>query len=274
MSIRNHLRRSIAITNEHGSWVFLLSPLIIGLFAGDSWTTPAIYLAVAALSAFLIRQPITIAVKAYSGRRPKRDLPAARFWIVVYGVMGLLMLLGLIVRGYGFLLYLALPGIPVFAWHLYLVSKRSERRQMGIEIVASGVLALAASAGYWIGTGYPESTGWLLWGLTWLQSAASIVYAFLRLEQRGWAEMPDLRTRLIRGSRALAYTSFNLTLVVVLALAKILSPWLFAAYLVQWLEAFWGTFRPAIGVKPTSIGFRQLAVSVLFTLLFVLTWAA
>jgi len=266
------MRRSIAITNEHGSWVFLLSPLIIGLFAGESWTTPAIYLTVAALSAFLIRQPITIAVKAYSGRRPKRDIPAARFWILIYGSLGVLMLLGLILRDYGFLLYLALPGIPVFAWHLYLVSKRSERRQMGVEIVASGVLALAAPAGYWIGTGYPESTGWLLWGLTWLQSAASIVYAFLRLEQRGWADTPTMKMQLATGSRALVYTSFNLTLVVILALVKILPPWLFAAYLVQWLAALWGTFRPAIGVKPTSIGFRQLAVSVLFTLLFVLTW--
>jgi len=69
MRIRQHFRRSIAITNEHGSWVFLLSPLIIGLFAGQSWTIHAIYLTIAALSAFLIRQPITIAVKAYSGRR-------------------------------------------------------------------------------------------------------------------------------------------------------------------------------------------------------------
>ncbi len=265
-------RRSIAITNEHGSWVFLLSPLLIGLFAGKSWSMPTLYLIVAALCAFLVRHPITIAVKAYSGRRSKRDLPAARFWIIIYGALGLLMFLGLVLRGFGFLIYLALPGIPVFAWHLYLVSKRSERRQMGIEIIASGVLALAAPAGYWIGVGSIDSIGWLLWGLTWLQSAASIVYAFLRLEQRGWDEIPDLKVRFQRGARALLYTSFNLTSVVVLTFARFLSPWLFLPYLLQWLETLWGISNPAVGVKPTTIGFRQLAVSIVFTALFILTW--
>jgi len=216
--MKKYFRRSIAITNEHGSWVFLLSPLFIGLFAGKSWSIPTIYLFVAVLCAFLIRQPIAIAVKAYSGRRPKRDLPAARFWIAIYGTLASISLLGLILQGYGFLLYLALPGIPVFAWHLYLVSKRAERRQMGIEIIASGVLALSAPAGYWIGVGSPDFTGWLLWGLTWLQSAASIVYAFLRLEQRVWNEIPDLKTRFRGGRRALLYTSFNLTSVGILSI--------------------------------------------------------
>jgi hypothetical protein len=47
---------------------------------------------------------------------------------------------------------------------------------------------------------------------------------------------------------------------------------LFLAFLLQWAEAVWGTFQPAIGIKPTRIGLRQLTVSSLFTLLFILTW--
>ncbi|MBK5108482.1 MAG: hypothetical protein JJE12_10125, partial [Anaerolineales bacterium] len=31
--------RHVALPSDHGSWVFLLSPLLIGLFAGDSWST-------------------------------------------------------------------------------------------------------------------------------------------------------------------------------------------------------------------------------------------
>ncbi len=267
-----YIRRSIAITNEHGSWVFLLSPLMIGLFAGGTFSPAAVYFIFAALCAFLIRQPITVAVKVYSGRRSPRDLPAARFWIAIYGGIGLIALLSLILRGFGFLFYLALPGVPVFAWHLYLVSKRSERRQMGVEIVASGVLALAAPASYWIGVGQPEITGWWLWGLTWLQSAASIVYAYLRLEQRQWEERPSLRARFRRGLRAILYTGFNLTSVTILAVLGILPPWIFTPYLVQWLETLWGTWNPAVGVKPATIGFRQMGVSIIFTVMFILTW--
>ena len=120
--------RHIFLPQDHGSWVFLLSPLIIGLFAGGSWSIASLFLVVAALAAFLIRQPVTIAVKAYSGRRSRLDLTPARFWIAVYAAVGLGALAGLIIMGYGYVLYLAIPGIPVFAWHLYLVSQRSERR--------------------------------------------------------------------------------------------------------------------------------------------------
>ena len=81
---RTLFRRTIALPTDHGSWVFLLSPLLIGLFAGGRWTPAIVPLVVAALATFLLRQPVTIAVKAYSGRRSRRDLPAAVFWILIY----------------------------------------------------------------------------------------------------------------------------------------------------------------------------------------------
>ena len=81
--------RHIALPQDHGSWVFLFSPLLIGLFAAQSFTIASLILVIAALAAFLLRQPASIMVKAYSGRRSSRDLPIARFWIVVYSLIGL-----------------------------------------------------------------------------------------------------------------------------------------------------------------------------------------
>lgn len=267
------LKKHIALPQDHGSWVFLFSPLLIGLFAGGSWNLAGLWMSVGAIAAFLIRQPVTIAVKAYSGRRSRRDLPAAGFWMGLYGVLGLLALAQLITLGYTFLLVVALPGLPVFAWHLYLVSRRAERRQMAVELVGTGVLALAAPAAYWVGVGSPDPLGWWLFFLTWFQSAASIVYAYLRLEQRSLEEVPPMPARLQMGRRALLYTSFNLAVVIGLSLAGVLPPLLPLAFAVQWLETVWGTlFRPAAGYKPTTIGFRQLAVSAAFTAVFILTW--
>lgn len=268
----NLLLRHVAIPSDHGSWVFLLSPLLIGLFAGKSWSLAALFLVVASLAAFLIRQPVTVLVKVYSGRRGRRDLQAAWFWILIYGFIGAIGLLGLFLQGFAYLFILALPGIPVFIWHLYLISKRAERRQMGVEIVASGVLALSAPAGYWIGVGSLDPVGWLLLILTWLQSAASIVYAYLRLEQRQLDDLLELRTRINLGMRALLYTTFNLGFVILLAAFDLVSDSLFIPYGLQWLETAWGTIKPAVGMRPTKIGIRQLIVSSLFTLLFILTW--
>lgn len=265
-------RRHVALPSDHGSWVFLFSPLLIGLFAGGSWSIADLFLVVAALAAFLIRQPVTILVKVFSGRRSRRDLPAAWFWIGIYALIGTIGLVGLFLQGFAFIFILALPGIPVFIWHLYLVSKRAERRQMGVEIVASGVLALAAPAGYWLGVGWADPLGWLLFALTWLQSAASIVYAYLRLQQRELAEIPEMNTRLRMGRRALTYTTFNMGLVLLLALTSIVSLLLILPYSLQWLETIYGTLVPALGKRPTMIGLRQLIVSSLFTLMFILTW--
>lgn len=167
---------------------------------------------------------------------------------------------------------LALPGIPVFIWHLYLVSRRAERRQAGVEIVGSGVLALSAPAAYWVGTGSPNLIGWWLFILTWLQSAASIVYAYLRLQQRELFTKPDLETRLRMGVRALLYTTFNFLVVILFSALGSLPVFLPVPYFIQWLESIWGTLNPAVKEKPTRIGIRQLIVSIIFTVIFIIAW--
>jgi len=272
LTTRSLFRRHIALPTDHGSWVFLLSPLLIGLFAGGRWTPAVVPLVVAALAAFLLRQPVTIAVKAYSGRRSRSDLPAARFWILIYGLIGLLAVAILFALGFWYLLVLALPAAPVFGWHLSLVARREERRQIGVEIVGSGVLALAAPAALWVAFGHADPRGWWLFALTWFQSAASIVHAYLRLEQRELVIAPELPMRLKMARRALLYTTFNLLAVIAFSLTGYLPLLLPLPYALQWAETVWGTLRPAVGVRPTLIGVRQLIVSSLFTFLFILTW--
>ena len=266
------LKRHIAIPQDHGSWVFLFSPLLIGIFAGNNFSVGTLFLVIAALMGFLIRQPISTIVKIYSSRRSKRDLMAAIFWTSVYAVIGALALVGLVLQGFGFILVLAIPGVPVFAWHLWLISRRSERKQMGVEIVASGVLAFTAPAAYWVALGHPDPTGWLLFMLVWLQSAASIVYAYLRLEQRSLTRLLKFNERFKMAHRALLYSTFNLVFVFTLMLSDYVPTLLPIPYIFQWVECIYGTLKPAIGVKPTRIGIRQLVVSTIFTILFIITW--
>jgi len=268
----SYTRKQIFLPQDHGSWVFIISPLLVGLFAGGSFSFASFSLSVAAIAAFLIRQPITIVVKAYSGRRLKSDLPAARFWIFIFGVVILLSLTVLVRAGFAYLLLLAVPGVPVFAWHLWLVSRREERRRAGMEIAATGVLSLAAPAAYWVGIARYDSTGWWLWILIWLQSAASIVYAYLRLEQRDRAVGLGPVDLWKMGRRAFLYTSFNFILALLLGLLTVLPRFLFLPYLIQWIETLWGVFHPAFKWKPTQIGIRQLIVSTLWTILFIVTW--
>lgn len=270
--MQNYFKKQIAIPQDHGSWVFIFTPLAVGIFAGKSFGPATISLIIAALTAFLLRQPLTAAIKSYSGRRPRTDLPAARFWIVIYGVIALLALAELFLLGDGYIAYLAVPGIPIFAWHLWLVSRRAERRQAGVEIIATGVLSLTAPAALWVGIGHYDPAGWWLWILTWLQSAASIVYAYLRLEQRELSEVPPRSDQWKMGRNALAFTSVNFVLSLILGLLSILPAFIFIPFLIQWLESIWGILNPAVKVKPVVIGTRQLIVSLLWTLSFIIVW--
>jgi hypothetical protein len=274
ITMRDYFKKQIALPQDHGSWVFILSPLFIGIFAGGNFSPSTFNLIVAAMSAFMIRQPMAAIVKAYSGRRPKSDLPPARFWVVTYGSIAALALLGLILQGFGFLLILAVPGFAVFAWHLWLISQRAERKQAGIEIIATGVLALTAPAAFWVGIGRYDPLGWWLFLWAWMQSAASIVYAYLRLEQRDLKPnqlTAESRSDLWKmGRRALLYTSFNLSASLILGWANLIPQLIFIPFLIQWLETIWGITHPAAGWKPIRIGMRQFIVSMLWTILFII----
>lgn len=264
--------RHVAIPSEHGAWVFLLSPLLVGVAAAGRWTLPSLYLVIASLAAFLARQPLTLLVKAWSGRRSRDIVPLAGLWLGIYGAVGLLFAAGLFLRGFGFVLWLSIPAGPVLGWHLWLVARRDERRQWLVEVVGAAALALAAPAASWVGWGRAEPAGWWLWSLTWAQSSASILYAYLRLQQRPLKASPSIDERLRMGRPALAASLGNVLATIGLGWWGVVPPWLFIAYVPQHLEAVRGTLRPATGHKPKTIGFRQLAVSILYTLLFVSLW--
>jgi hypothetical protein len=266
------LRKHIAIPQDHGSWVFILSPLLIGLFAGNVITPSSLFMVVAAMAAFMLRQPATVLVKVMSNRRPQEELAAALFWCGVYGAVALYSLFILMRAGFTFIVYLAVPGILVFAWHLWLVSKREERRQINVEIIATGVLSLAAPAAYWVGYDEYIPIGWWLWILVWFQTAASIVYAYLRLEQRDQVSVMERSGLWKMGRRAALYTSFNLASVLIGGLVAVFPSFLFIPYLIQWIETLWGITHPATRWKPTRIGIRQLIVSTIWTVLFILFW--
>lgn len=264
--------RQIALPQDHGSWIFIISPLLIGTITADNFTPASIALIISAMAVFLLRQPTSIIVKAFSRRRPRSDLRAAWFWVTLYGAVALLGFFGLLKTGHWQIALLIIPAVPVFTWHLWLVSRRSERKQLGVELIGTGILALAAPGAYWVGISQYDKIGWLLWALVWLQNAASIVYTYSRLEQRSQSENKDRSNHGSYKNRALIYSSFNVILVLILGSIDILPQWVVLPYFFQWIETLWGTKYPATGWSPTRIGVRQLIVSIVWTFLFIITW--
>ncbi len=79
-------RKHIALPQQHGSWVLWLGPYLTGLGIGGFLRPGVLWLSIASLGAFLALQPLTVLVKALSGRRTRDDITPALFWLALYGV--------------------------------------------------------------------------------------------------------------------------------------------------------------------------------------------
>lgn len=257
MGASHYFRRRIAVPQEHGAWVFLLLPLVVGLVAGGRLSSESIYLTVAGLAVFFMRQPILAITKVRAGRRPASDLPVAWAWLTIYALVAGLHVFGLVLRGHAGVLWLGIPAAGIAAWHAWLVMHRAERRQVLMEILAAGALALAAPAAVIVARADASPRMLVvLWTALWLVSASMIACTHLRLVQRVWGAVPPAAERWWAARMALVLPGLGL------ALAGLAPRWLLP-FGILLLEALLATWRPAVGARPKAIGMRQLLVSVL-----------
>jgi len=198
-----------------------LGPFAAGL--GLAWRLgwAVLWTLLGVLLLFLARQPMIMLVKALSGRRSRDDVEPALIWLFIYGLLAVVPLIALVAAGRAALFWLALPALPPLAWQLWLVTRRAERH-MTVELAGSGALALAAPAAYYAATGRLDSTALAVWLLCWCQSAAAIVYVYLRLEQRRMTAVPSRADQWARGKRAVFYHCFNLVASITLAAFRFL----------------------------------------------------
>jgi hypothetical protein len=265
------LRKIYALPAEHGAWALWLGPLAVGVGAAGWNGAPTLLLVLAQLFAFLARQPLVILVKALSGRRSRADVAPALAWTTGYAILAAFFGLTLIALGYVQLLWVIAPIVPMLIWQVWLLRNRAER-QMTIELAGSGMLALAAPTACYVASGALDATALWLWILCWLQSAAAIVYVYLRLAQRRLSEMPPMAERWRMGRRAVAYAAFNFIASSALAILGVLPPLTPVAFAAMLWQAVGGTRAPCVGVRPQRIGFAQVGATAVFAALLIIAY--
>lgn len=266
-TFRRMWRWYYAVPPEKGAWVWWIGPLIVGVGAARHLTPDLLLLIAAALAGFMIKQPLTLVVKVLSGRRGIPDRGPGIAWTLVYSVVLIVVSVALIAVGHARVLLTGVVGLPLFTWHLWLVAKGDERRQIVVDIAAAGVLALTAPAAYWTCGGGDATVPWVVWTLAWLQSSASIVHAFLRLQQRRLKGTPSRAERWRSGAPSLAHHILNSAIAAILAFAGYAPPLAPVAFVVPLADGIEGVARPPVGAKPGQIGMRQLVVTSLFAAL-------
>jgi hypothetical protein len=226
--------RPIALPMEHGGWSFLGAPVLLGLLVAP---TPAgFWLSLAALGAFLTRQPLKLALGDWRrGKRFPRTAWAERF-ALLYGAIALgAFTAAWLTAAHPFWLPLTLAA-PLAAVQLFYDLRKQSRATVAELSGAAAISSVAAAIA--MAAGRPPGPALLLWLLLALQAIPAILYVATRL-------------RLARGERARrgpALGAHGLALGVVGGLA-----W---AGPVSWLVV--GVFalltlRAALGMVPRSL---------------------
>lgn len=262
-------RKHIALPQQHGSWVLWLGPYLTGLGIGGFLRPAVLWLSLASLGAFLALQPLTVLVKALSGRRSREDITPALFWLALYGMLIAAGAIGLAATGNGFILLLGVLAVPVVTWQMWLVTRKAERHALWAEVAGTAALALAAPAALWIDSGFSAKGVWL-WLLCALQAGASIAHVYVLLAYRRMTIAPPLPQRWQLACLSVTWHMLNVMVVAVLAILGHVPALAIVAFSVMLAESIYGdVIRPCIGAKPAAIGIRQVFVALIFALLMI-----
>lgn len=248
-------RKSLIMPAEHGSWAWLLVPFGVGTAVAPTVNLPILLTLLAALSLFLLRQPVTVWLRVRRGKARRADGPLAWVWIML--LMGTAVTCGLILLLSGFtaLLWLALPLLLIFV--LYLGAARYGRtslRSLGMEVSGAAALALTAPAAYLAGTGQHGAIAAALWLLLAAQNVLGALYVRMRIADTH--RRPTYRPGLV-----LAHL-LGAILILTLGLVKWLPLWTFVPFFLILLRAVWAARQPRPIPNVKRFGFLEMGVEI------------
>lgn len=252
--VRASVIRSVALPIEHGGWAFLLEPIVLGLLVAWSWS--GFVLAIGALAAFLLHQPLKTAIRdRMAGRRAPRTIWAERF-AVFYALVAVASL-GWIAWSapsrviVAFLIFAPLAGIQL-AYDL-----RGRSRDLVPEIAGAAALAGIAVAIAML-DGWDVGPALGLWGMLVARSAPSIVYVRERLlleRGKGVRLAPTLAMHALAVAVAAGLWSLGIASVAgVVAMVFLLG------------RAWHGLSRWRVGHRPAMIGMQESFIGLGFVI--------
>lgn len=241
MSKHNPYRR-IIMPPEHGSWGFVLEPILLGLAVAP--TRAGALLTVGTLGAFLMRWPFKVWLTSRAQRRARRAQMAGRV-VAGFGLLAAFGFVGAILLGGWRPLWPLVAALPfgiVFAAHDLDNDSRSWRAELSGTAAFALVAPALALAGDW-----SLGLAFALWPLLLLRSWPSIAYVRerIKLEKgRAFRPKPILLLHLLALLTAAAITAITP-----------FSPLMVLIYLALLLRAAWGLspYRRSRAIKAVGI---------------------
>ena len=254
--------KAVALPAEHGGWSFLAEPAILGLAVAPS--AAGACLALAALAAFLARQPLKLVLTdRRRGVRYPRTALAGGVFVACAGLGLLLVASAVFLASTPF--WLPMVAAAPIGFLALAFDALGRSREALAEM--AGALAFGASAtAIALAGGGATGAAWGAWALLALRAVTSVLYvrARLRLDRGRQAESRAVH---VGHAAALAVTCG-------LAAAGV-APWLAPAlFLVLLARSFWGLSPRRGRVRPQALGWQEVGYGALSVVLLAVGYRA
>ncbi|MCI0487580.1 MAG: YwiC-like family protein [Blastocatellia bacterium] len=260
------IRKRLELPKEHGAWVMLYVPFVVGALVAGSFSLRVLLLLSSVTFVFIARESLIVWWRARSRGQSR---PSSLRLMLIY--------LGLA----------ALSGVPlVFIYRLYITvplgfvalvllgvnaeqAVRREDRTIFGEVMAILGLTLTAPAAYYVARASWEITALWLWALNALYFASSVFYVKLRVHAIN--PRKEQESRNVRRHCAF-YHVFLLASLLVLVLTDSLSLLAVIAFAPVLVRTFWHLFKPGERLNLRRIGVLEIVYSVVFLVFITLTF--
>lgn len=192
---RNGVRiKSIALPAEHGGWVLLFEPMVLGLLLAPS--IAGFYLGLSALGFFLARHPLTLVILNRRRESPRTVL--ARRFAAAYTMVGAASLIAAITftqHAFALPLLIAAPLAMVQVAHDW-----TGRRRLLWSELAGAVAILSLAPAIALAGGWSSPAAFALWAIMIARAAPAIFYVraiLARLHRRSAPPLPMMITHVL-----------------------------------------------------------------------------
>ena len=252
------LRFALKLPKEHGAWVMLYVPFVLGVAVAGRVNWPVLLLLLSATAVFISRESLLVYWRArVRGRDAVEAGKALLLYVALAAAFGSPLILAFELF---WLIPLGLVGAALLLINGRQAARMEERSTTG-EIMAIGGLTMTAPAAYYPASGRLDVTAFWLWLLSALYMASSVFYIKLRVYRLNPRRQAEQRQAL----RSCAfYHSFLLIALPALIFAGSLGLFVFIAFAPALVRTFWGMFKPKTNVNLVRAGILEIAYSLVF----------
>lgn len=235
----------IALPTEHGSWGFLLEPLVAALAL--AFSSGGFWISIMVIGAFLARRPLQVFIAQRKAPGDEMRMAALKFVVLFSFVAAIGLVLVLLTSSLAVLIPLA-TALPVAVFQLYIEST-TRGRQLVAEL--AGALVMPASAASII---LADGGGWPFAAAVWFFFAARFVPSILYIRNRLNLEKGKASSMILPAAmHAGAFIS-----VALVAFAGHLPMLVIPAFAVLLARSIYGLSRYRRRVKAMKIGVSEV----------------